>query len=426
MNQPATDNRSADARLKDAVFDGNRTGADRLDDVLDASIERHRASQRSVFETFLDDGFIKNLQRQANLLATSGLYYLKCCGGARPPSNEVQQKLAIAEVFARIQTGAEYGLAPTAALREIYIVEGQPCFSAKLMAALLKRSGKFRYKVKHRDRDHCVIAFFELLDGKWEHVGDSTWTMEEASQIRHGSKKLTEKDNWRNYPSDMLFARAMSRGCRMYAPEVFMGSVYTVDEAEEISPESAHYLAETFGTESPADIRPTEPNTGSAPEAGTYRQTREDPNTPDQLQGEGIPQATKVDEPADPQPDTGPPGPEADTTSVDTRGGKSDFLGALMTEPAIAEGKPLYKQLDDDGRNLLSGLKQHRGTAKTIMDGLDAGVFDEALYQRTFADLIDGEEISAEAEKLCDLDEAERELLLKDINRRIDEGVAGE
>ena len=42
---------------------------------------------------------------------------------------------------------------------------------------------------------------------------------------------LTGKDNWKKYPSDMLFARAISRGARRFAPGIFGGSpVYTPDE----------------------------------------------------------------------------------------------------------------------------------------------------------------------------------------------------
>jgi hypothetical protein len=66
---------------------------------------------------------------------------------------------------------------------------------------------------------------------------------------------LTGKDNWKKYPSDMLFARAISRGARRFAPGIFGGSpVYTPDEmgvevdeegsvivdAEIIEPEQAH------------------------------------------------------------------------------------------------------------------------------------------------------------------------------------------
>lgn len=42
---------------------------------------------------------------------------------------------------------------------------------------------------------------------------------------------LLGKDNWKKYASDMLFARAISRGAKRYTPGIFGGSpVYTPDE----------------------------------------------------------------------------------------------------------------------------------------------------------------------------------------------------
>ena len=42
---------------------------------------------------------------------------------------------------------------------------------------------------------------------------------------------LTSKDNWKKYPRNMLFARAISNGQKWYAPDVYNGvTVYTPDE----------------------------------------------------------------------------------------------------------------------------------------------------------------------------------------------------
>ena len=42
---------------------------------------------------------------------------------------------------------------------------------------------------------------------------------------------LTNKDNWKKYPRNMLFARAISNGQKWYAPDVYNGvTVYTPDE----------------------------------------------------------------------------------------------------------------------------------------------------------------------------------------------------
>jgi hypothetical protein len=58
----------------------------------------------------------------------------------------------------------------------------------------------------------------------------SSFTIEEAKRA-----KLTDKDNWKNFASDMLFARALTRGQRRYAPDVAIGSVYAEGEiADEV------------------------------------------------------------------------------------------------------------------------------------------------------------------------------------------------
>jgi hypothetical protein len=57
-------------------------------------------------------------------------------------------------------------------------------------------------------------------------VGASSFTIQEAQEAG-----LLGKDNWKKYPSDMLFARAISRGAKRFAPGIFGGTaVYTADE----------------------------------------------------------------------------------------------------------------------------------------------------------------------------------------------------
>ncbi|NJO31398.1 MAG: recombinase RecT [Richelia sp. SL_2_1] len=44
---------------------------------------------------------------------------------------------------------------------------------------------------------------------------------------------LLGKDNWKKWPSDMMFARALTRGARRYCPDVFGGPAYTKEELED-------------------------------------------------------------------------------------------------------------------------------------------------------------------------------------------------
>jgi hypothetical protein len=127
-----------------------------------------------------------------------------------------------AQAIVKVMAGAELGLPPFASMSGIHIIQGKPVLGANVIATLVKNDPRYDYRVKVCDAKDCELAWFE--DGK--QVGTSTFTWDEAK-----AAGLTEKDNWRKFPSDMLFARAISRGARRFAPGIFGGSpVYTPDE----------------------------------------------------------------------------------------------------------------------------------------------------------------------------------------------------
>lgn len=127
-----------------------------------------------------------------------------------------------AQAIVKVMAGAELGLPPFASMSGIHIIQGKPVLGANVLATLVKNDPRYDYRVKVCDAKDCELAWFE--DGK--QVGTSTFTWDEAK-----TAGLTEKDNWRKFPSDMLFARAISRGARRFAPGIFGGSpVYTPDE----------------------------------------------------------------------------------------------------------------------------------------------------------------------------------------------------
>jgi hypothetical protein len=126
-----------------------------------------------------------------------------------------------AQCVTKILAGRELGIPAIAAMTGIYLVKGRITLSANLMATLIKRSGRYNYRVRRLDGEACEIDFFE--DGQV--VGESVFTIEDAATagIAHG-------DNWKHYPRNMLFARALSNGAKWYCPDLFAGPVYTPDE----------------------------------------------------------------------------------------------------------------------------------------------------------------------------------------------------
>jgi hypothetical protein len=136
-------------------------------------------------------------------------------------SGYFQDAKQAAQAVVKVLAGRELGLGAIASMTGIYIVQGRVTLSANLIAAVIKRSGKYNYRVREMSEKACEIEFFE----GGESLGKSKFTIEEARVA-----KLADGDNWKKYPRNMLFARAMSNGAKWYAADVFAGPVYTPDE----------------------------------------------------------------------------------------------------------------------------------------------------------------------------------------------------
>ena len=127
------------------------------------------------------------------------------------------------QAIVKILAAREIGLGPFAGMTGINIIQGRPAFGANIMAACVKKSGRYNYRVTEMTDKACTIEFLERLDGRWASCGVSTFTLEDAKKA--GTKNLDK------FPRNMLFARAMSNGVRWYCPDVMNGSVvYTPEE----------------------------------------------------------------------------------------------------------------------------------------------------------------------------------------------------
>lgn len=153
------------------------------------------------------------LQRAAIALKESGYF------------KDVQSK---AQAIVKVMAGAELGLPPFASMTGIHIIQGKPVLGANVLATLVKNDPRYDFQIEQATDTECALNWFESgsVGRNDRPVGQSSFTIEEAKKAG-----LTGKDNWKKYPSDMLFARAISRGARRFAPGIFGGSpVYTPDE----------------------------------------------------------------------------------------------------------------------------------------------------------------------------------------------------
>lgn len=127
-----------------------------------------------------------------------------------------------AQAAVKVLYGQELGFGPVTSMMGIHVIEGKPSPSANLMAAMVKRSGRYDYRVRRSDAEGAEVEFFEV----GQSVGVSVFTMQEAQ-----TAGLAGKGNWSKYPKAMLFSRALSQGVRMYCPDLFGGApAYTPEE----------------------------------------------------------------------------------------------------------------------------------------------------------------------------------------------------
>ena len=140
---------------------------------------------------------------------------------------------AISQGIVKILAGQEIGFGPFASMNGVYIIQGKPSFGANMMAAAVKASGRYNYRVVEMSDEVCEIAFIE----NGQECGRSKFTIADAKKA--GTKNLDK------FPRNMLFARAMINGVRWYCPDVMNGS--------------AIYTPEELGVETDEDGKPLEP-----------------------------------------------------------------------------------------------------------------------------------------------------------------------
>lgn len=150
----------------------------------------------------------------------------------------------------KIQAGQELGISPIMAMKEVYLIPSKAGvkiqIGASLQAAMIKKSGKYDYRIVDHSKEICTIHFFERRGDKWEKIGEESYTIADAR-----TAGLTAgKDVWTKHPKNMLFARAMSNGAKWYCPDVFGGAIY--NESDDF-PESK-FEAEIIIEEEPTEV----------------------------------------------------------------------------------------------------------------------------------------------------------------------------
>jgi hypothetical protein len=167
----------------------------------------------------------EDMARLAEAVAKSGLF------GMKTPD----------EAFALMAIAQAEGLHPALAARDYHIVQKRPVLKASAMLARFQAAGGTMRYIERTDAR--VVAEFSHQAG-----GSITvdWDLERAKRAG-----IAGKDNWKNYPRQMLTARVISEGINAVFPGA-TGGLMTPEEAIDL-PDQA-----------PRDVTPEKPLTGVA------------------------------------------------------------------------------------------------------------------------------------------------------------------
>lgn len=228
-------------------------------------------------------------------------------------------------VLAAFLTAHELGVGPMQALQKIHVVKGRPGLAAELMRGLVFQHGHELW-IEEMTATRVIVAGQRKGSDRTTRV---TWTMDDAERAG-----LKGKDNWKQYPSAMLLARATAALCRAIFPDVLAGLSYTVEELED-------------GDVLEAELVPTPPEPGSiaatadAPEPTRARARRPATRGAAAPPAEDAPPIEKVEREAPPLPGEGDEVEEPAAGSEPEPGSDDDPVDAEIVEdetPPVGEG----------------------------------------------------------------------------------------
>ncbi|MFH1422777.1 MAG: hypothetical protein ABIH42_08720 [Planctomycetota bacterium] len=130
----------------------------------------------------------------------------------------------------KVMAGKEVGMSPIQSQNAFYFVSGRLGMTAQAMAALIKKSGKYDFEIKEHNNEGCTIIFYSV-NGDRKELGTAIFNKSMAA-----SAGIINKSNWKCYPMNMMFARALSNGARWFCPDAVSG-FHTVEELKDIEPE---------------------------------------------------------------------------------------------------------------------------------------------------------------------------------------------
>lgn len=126
------------------------------------------------------------------------------------------------EAWLAIKAGHELGITEIDSLNNIYVINGRTACSGQLMLRKIRQAG-------HMVQIDCMSSTLAKVFAKRKDESVDpimfSFSMEEAKLAG-----ITNKDNWKKYPSDMLMWRCVARMARFMFPDCIGPASHIPDE----------------------------------------------------------------------------------------------------------------------------------------------------------------------------------------------------
>jgi hypothetical protein len=146
------------------------------------------------------------IERTAQHFLTSGLF---------------KDLRSVSQAVVKILKGRELGIGPYSSIDSINVIQGKLAINANLLAALIRKSKAYDYKITELTPKSCSIV---ITQDKQPLYPTHTFTIEDAK-----AAGLTRNQTYTAYPRNMLFARCISNASRFHCPDVTHG-VYVPED----------------------------------------------------------------------------------------------------------------------------------------------------------------------------------------------------
>lgn len=331
-----------------------------------AETERVRAAMT---RDYFDEARVAEYLNVANVLSCSELYPPTIKGN---PSPAEYKRIASAQAYAKIARGVELGIGPSVSMSEIEIIEGKPQLSSALMACLIRRSARYDFREITCTPEKAEIEF--TRDGVA--LGRCQFSIKDAQRAQ-----LDGKANWRRYPEDMCWWRAMSKGAKRHCPDVFGGAVYAPGEIRDAAAE-AEAMAPASELDADAKRAAAKRKTARSEAISASLKSDAPEDTPDDDGGV----ADASDTPADEPPDTDADSPDAQGQAAENDAPENAPEKPREYEPAqkmvigVFDAQrlsgPNDMVLDEIAEFVMSKNLDRRTLERSVSGATDDGVLD--------------------------------------------------